>query len=675
MISYEAFGDRVEAHLSYARELVSGDAFEVLGRRLDDATWKHAPESWINTFRWIGERATPEDQALVTQLLDRFVSMLTTDPIGAALHRSLPNLVMWDRLSALHLQRVSNWLHGAGTPSEASLVADVLWHVLAEDDEDKHRAVLPLVKWIIEHGAAELRARRRGFLVYDMVRVLISLGEVELLAPALRYMFACEQPPMAYRNGSERGPIDIPLDAMERLLTEGLVPATIVAEFARALPEAWVFNQILVPDRPWIDRPATRTAVVEMLLGGHLKRDIATEVWQRALLLEPSPNVRFATEEVLELSSLAARDSDMGLNHRPNCAVFQNQRSWAQHIARAWLQAADTSGFDEKSIASILRLIGRSDPVGLGVQDALRTFLEGASSERHLASREIVRELHEADGLSHGRLRAALMLLVARPTRIADENLGPWLDDVRQLAERVFQSVPTDSVLGRMLGSRSRVTFAPLAGETKFEVTDTALSVDPVEMTGLARAGFSHDDSVLLGAMYVVHEAIHLVQHIGNKADVARLRATGAETTLMQIDLAADHLAARLVASATDHSLAELKDLQGRALAAFPVGPTNTTAARARKAYRLVGLRLDFFLRASGVLSSNADEHVFADFGPVGPWLVVLASGPPVRVVGIVSLPRAHAERLSSAADARAKREEIDEILRRCAARLPLPAT
>lgn len=170
----------------------------------------------------------------------------------------------------------------------------------------------------------------------------------------------------------------------------------------------------------------------------------------------------------------------------------------------------------------------------------------------------------------------------------------------------------------------------------------------------------------MIGVLYVVHEAVHLQQGIGDEDTVGHLRQTGAESTLMQLDLAADHLGAHVVATRLDLPLAPLKDLQGRSLAAYPATAQHTVAARARKANRIVGLRFDHLARRLGVIPDRADEHIFADHGPAGGRIAILATGPPVRLLGTPSLSRDDAQALSAAADPGQPLTKLDAIVEQC---------
>lgn len=135
----------------------------------------------------------------------------------------------------------------------------------------------------------------------------------------------------------------------------------------------------------------------------------------------------------------------------------------------------------------------------------------------------------------------------------------------------------------------------------------------------------------------------------------------------MHVDLGADHVAAIATSGAVaEFGLMYLKDVNGRSLAAFPTEAHHTTAARSRKAHRLVGARLDFLAREVGVLPRDADEYAFAEYGPAGGIMILMRSGPPWGLLGSSPLSRSDAELLYTAADlGKDGVRRLDAILRK----------
>lgn len=160
--------------------------------------------------------------------------------------------------------------------------------------------------------------------------------------------------------------------------------------------------------------------------------------------------------------------------------------------------------------------------------------------------------------------------------------------------------------------------------------------------------------SLVLCTLYFLHESLHLSQGMAEKETIRALRATGAEDTLMMVDLAADHAAVLLATSVRrGWSLQWLKELQGRSLAAFPVGPAHTPGARRRKCRRLAALRVDAQARRLRLLVDprGAGGPLWLEFSPEGGALVVMQGAPLPRVLMTATLSAAEARTLDNAAD------------------------
>ncbi|MCA9544133.1 MAG: hypothetical protein KC613_07070 [Myxococcales bacterium] len=186
-------------------------------------------------------------------------------------------------------------------------------------------------------------------------------------------------------------------------------------------------------------------------------------------------------------------------------------------------------------------------------------------------------------------------------------------------------------------------------------------------MARIAQAAASDEDAGLDAALYVLHELAHLPQGIGDYAVVQRLRAID-EGLVLDMDLAADHFAALVVAQMGWAELARLKDRQGRGLCNYPVGPDHAPAARLRKARRVVSLRADCLLRQRGLLASGAG-YVSAAFGSErGLAVVEMGRGVSTLLACAELSPRAQAVLLGAAdraADVRAATARLDAVLYR----------
>jgi hypothetical protein len=176
------------------------------------------------------------------------------------------------------------------------------------------------------------------------------------------------------------------------------------------------------------------------------------------------------------------------------------------------------------------------------------------------------------------------------------------------------------------------------------------------------------DDAETLCMLYFVHELLHIPQGIGEFATVQRLRAVGAELTLMHLDLTADHAALLLTHRAVPRwSVTSLERLVSSSLESFPASGFHTQAARHRKAVRLVSTRADLLARERHPGALDRMGYLFVDYAPAGGGLFLLAYGPPQRVLAEVVITAKESQQLNEAADPR-RREglaEIDLILER----------
>jgi hypothetical protein len=263
-----------------------------------------------------------------------------------------------------------------------------------------------------------------------------------------------------------------------------------------------------------------------------------------------------------------------------------------------------------------------------------------------------------------GSLEAAIRLLTVHAEKRNRPAADGFEAEVKGRVEAVIARPLRYPAIRDLLQNCCTLEWATLTSEDKVYIDVDCLRVDRESLHQLLDAELPTRDLVISGVLYVIHEAVHLCQRIGDKERVAQLRATGAETTLMHVDLGADHLAAVVVANAvSDWSLTDVKDAQGRSTAAFPTNARHTTAARARKAQRLVGLRLDLIARQSGLLDSDADEYAFAEYAPGGGHIVIMRSGPPWGILGVAPLSSEAAGALYGAAEPRSKLANIDRVL------------
>lgn len=216
----------------------------------------------------------------------------------------------------------------------------------------------------------------------------------------------------------------------------------------------------------------------------------------------------------------------------------------------------------------------------------------------------------------------------AKPNRDGfDTKLGAYLDHLRALLDH-----PTVAACGvsvrDLVGSSTSIAFEPLPQDDKVVVRGSTLVVDDSYPRGLAASGKAHEEQLALLVLYVVHEAVHVVQGLGAKAAVTRLRGTGHEDELMHLDLQADHVALLIVNQLfPTWGLHWLRDVQSRSIRDFPTTPGHSATSRLRKVMRFVGLRLGYLVHRHRPELIGAEGYVYAMFGGHGGPLQVFVNG------------------------------------------------
>ena len=233
-------------------------------------------------------------------------------------------------------------------------------------------------------------------------------------------------------------------------------------------------------------------------------------------------------------------------------------------------------------------------------------------------------------------------------------DLG-WLNaDLTRIINEPWDTPLFGVQLNRVIGSARRVRLERLDNEDKVRVTADEVQFDDEYFRSTISSMGATDVCRALCTLYFLHELIHLWQGIGEMSAVRALRSTGAEMTLMHLDLAADHTAVLFANHAVPKwDVLWLKDVQSRALSAFPASSFHTQAARHRKAVRLVSIRLDFLARRDGKVPMHKVQpgYVFADYGFGGGKALVMAMGPPPMMFSSADIDTSKAALLLSAAD------------------------
>jgi hypothetical protein len=664
MIEYEAFAGSAPALTLYACALPPEQGFALLRRQLEDGSWRQEPGTWFRYARsvcfGIAKGRSPELVALQTEL----ARQLMAAPIGPEAHAVLPLLFDLNSFDpqAPELAALRDWLVDHGGPGEASLVADILTHGIlhrtSSKDAPEARALLqPLTEWLLRNGAAELRSKRRVELVIQMAVTCHEIGaDPAITLAALRYLLVNEGRMPWGRVSSTgdffRSPLLGTIEAALAFPGGGAYGAALAR--TADIPEArWLVQQFLHGEPDLLPFPGLREVLVRGLFRGQIeppRTNAVSELWSAALA-GPYPGdevATFATADALESALQALRCfPEFGPRRSRHTPDARERRRWGRRLATEAIRVWGLAGVANHSDVNAPRLnwaIGFGDDASfdLGVRDGLEAALAARDADSPSLALRILREHPD----ERRALFSAFRALAPHSERRVTASPAPHV--LSSIRERLLSLLhapwfePEAGVnLSSLLKGAREITFQKLSHENKVFIDETSLQVDDAALMEALDTAMSDEEQIALGLIYVVHELVHVQQGIAAKARVVDLRATGAETTLLHLDLSADHATALIVAKATPKwTPLWLKDLQGRSLVRFPAGPLHTSASRARKAQRHVALRLDYLLRKSHPERETrlGGGYAFADFGPAGGRFLVLGSGPPSRLVGSAPL-------------------------------------
>lgn len=679
MIDDAKFDGKVRAHLLYAASLpTTAEGTRILMKHLDSGKWEDAPIEWFSGAWLLSQR--DDSTRTYQQFLDLWLRRVAQGRITEAVQTKLADAVSQvcsDGEYRTFLTALGRWFVEVATPGHAGTCANVLDRIHAprherDGDDTLPAEAMPLVKWILQNGAAELRSPSRQRLVHRLVGAVHVHGEHELLEVALRYLLHADHAVGGWMWNRDDGQWPVIEAALEAGTPSSLVEDITVRLLASRAPGGeQVWRPLLDPGR----FPRARTALLKGLAAGAFSEQSAKQGWEfavRSPLPEDPPRFTHAAPAEVARESLGhfiAFERDKGHD-------MAEVGRWAAYVCTETLRIHDAlslAGAPAAVIDRINHLVVWDDAVLEAIERELRTGLEGGGSHLDLA-RSVLTE----DGRPRQRVQAALHCLPVRGSGRIEQpkaDLRPLRDEFARMVNLPWHEPVFGVPVSKLLGAVREVELKPLANHDKVAFEGETLLLDPgYYRESVSALGFT-DEARQLCSLYFFHELVHVWQGIGAYSAVQELRSTGAEMTLMHVDIAADHAAALMAAKAVPRwELLALKNLTGRSLSHFPASTFHTEAARHRKAVRLVSHRLDYLARKSGAVPKDkfSDGYVFADFGPAGGRLLVMGSGPPTLMIKGAPLTPQDAKVLVSAADEHAPDEDIiariDAVLMRALA-------
>ncbi len=545
------------------------------------------------------EPLRPEAAALVRELLGHVKRPLTAQT--AILAEECARGALRDAVLQVALLSAVTAAADAGDAGFVFERLDHAWDLIPED------ARLRFSSWMVENGTGELRSRGFEPLVIRMADIL-SRRQPGLAARLLIAGFSGDD---GRSPALERGTPPEELATMLVRAVEAAEPSCI-AEIIERVPADMRGDVVDATFQEGI--VACKSELEAAMTSGGLSDVSAAVGWRswarspRAACLRPSnPHVaRLALEQVVQVASarsLGAADA-------------------ISAVVGAALELLEPSEW-EPLLVQLLGEPGAAPPIA----DALDATLC---------------EPHPYTGkLGRGAIRARMTLLrerVPRTAQVAARDELTALQDSLQWVVRDVRLVEPGTPgehLAALLHNVNRLVLDPDLGETQIAVDGETLHVQSRSIAVVLSDRFSPEEQRRLAELFVIHELVHLVQGIGRKDDVRAIRTRGllGEMTLMQLDLAADHLAARVLATLRcEGSLVELKELQARSLAMFPFTWPQGASSRRRKSLRLASLRLDAALRRARPGLIPERRYLAVDAQPRSEQIHVLEIDELVRV-------------------------------------------
>ena len=636
VLTHAEFGGDHDAYLAYVITRPDSQAVAELKRVAREDGIHDFAAGWLRAAWVFSDRgAWPAEQ-----LGELALELIEGDPV-AAYRELVCELAQFVRLRCPRLiPRLLAWLESA-EPGDGLVVAQAMvGFLVARRSREDLAPFGALAQRLLEVHGAVLRDRRFVPLVFWILDV-VRHHSPKHLGAALRYLAVSEGVwTVSYVDPAESA--EIFWSAVERYLEEGGDEALVGDVFGHPGAAAGVSVKWLFAPMEESRYPRARAALAQALCQGRVSRN---ELHFRHVLSAMPPRAR------LESGCWAPLAAALRWQQKSNATLD----AWAEYCAREWFRIHGLRRSQE------LTQLAAHPPLQRGFRKALEAELI-ANPEPHGLTRRLLEDPDDA-------LVWPALAALETPTAIRRVDEGT-LERVRYELMR-FINLPWLNPVGgldvaRLVGGCQTVVFEPLPSGDKVCIDGPKMSLDRDSISGVLRA-LPNVEAVSGALVYAVHELVHLPQGLQAMRTVTQLREAGAETTLLHLDLSADHVTALLLHELDrSRSVTDLKRLEGDMLALFPVSRFHTPGSAERKLRRLVSLRADYLLRRERRLP-DVCGYVFVDFGESAGPIAFLASGPPHRVLCVGQLQGATADALRAAAralDISAVDSIVEEALR-----------
>jgi hypothetical protein len=657
----QLIGDNREALIRYARLADAGEAIEI-ARGLLAEGWTEIPGPFANLIAHLHAEAPDRWLDLANEVFEA----VRREEIGEKTTPAIHTLTAFEDQDKLRGQ-VAEFLAARAQPGDARLVIDVFRHAIRRADGERHASArswaTPLAVWLVQKGGAELR-RAEGAIPVVLLHVidLLRREASDQLVSALDLLATSEQPQAAVLH-DEPG---------ERILFPAIEDA-----LARGLPQQWVEEllggafailQAIGPKRFFVafdpagPYPRLGAALHAALAHAKWNGGAGYHAWMLAFEHAPREPMPF-TDAGLEAAFEALMWARTEIEHFPGRRI----EAWAEALTTAWFERF---GLTRPRPGMLGRawspdVLAFETALAPGIAKALQRRLAGEPLRPDL---EVARQLSEQASRDPRLASVALLTLPEMSSSDGEPDHGLTVEAVAEYLTSIVRHGWDRPIAGidvvHLFRDARKVRIDDLPSEFAIDFQgDRIVSANARTYRQMWAKCTTRDDALAISALYFVHEVIHVYQGIQRKELVTSLRANASEPTLADLDLAADDLAARIVAAGTEWSLAWLKNLEGKATEAFPASLHHTGASVARKSSRLVGLRIDGLLRGNVLGPVNVDGYAsvvlpFSDGEMQVMWNARIA-----RLIGTIKLDANEAQTLRTAARPDCPRGELDMLL------------
>lgn len=622
MLVFDDFEGNLEAYLRYLRVQKAEERTPALFALLQRPAARKGLASWSKHAQWL----VSQNLLDATDAASAAIELLVSGDVESGRDAVDWVSMLVEQAKSVELaSTLCAWLGDAG-PGDGVAVADALHYLVELTPADAaDQALVPAVAVLLRHHGGVLRSTSRARLWPTIVRVVRDHLPDEL-AYALRQLGRVDEGYTARMVDTDVNLwrcVETTLERGEDLRVEELFGTS-------DRLNSWLTSRLEEP-----------------LVSTNLPR---ARRWMADALVREAGSALRAREGLLDRALAVAPKIDASVSDAMLREIATAMRN-TEALTPGHLEVVESTVFEWIRRHGLTRPTGPADVLSMAefpsLQGAVRKGIEAwlvSDDGSYSVAQRILSEDSRPE-LIHAAVQA-----LPRATQKVRGRASDRLDEASRAVVRLVAHGWLDSLegvdLSRLLRGCRSARLVAMDGDDKVRVDPPELlfAIEPIEELV---AVVDRSEVAAAALLYAAHELVHLVQGIPQKEQVVELRSAGAETTLMHLDLYADHVAAVMVdALLSDWSLARLKALEARLLANFPVSRFHPPRAMFRKRSRFESLVVDSVLREQ---SPKQKGYFFCEWNEREGPFAILASGPPVELVRLVRVDRPIADAMRRA--------------------------